>query len=71
MAKQTQQTAKKVDYPYSSRFGSHANMKIGDTEDGKVICKDEFGEYVTEANRLDNGASDPNRFDLKHRKVKL
>jgi hypothetical protein len=27
-----------------------------------VVLKDEFGNYVTDRNRLDNGLADPNRY---------
>ena len=62
----------KVDkYMYPSRFGSHQTMVIKTNEDGTVVCKDEYGEYTTMSKRLDNGAADPNRWDLPHRKVVL
>ena len=47
-------------YPYPSRFGSHKSMVVSEHGD-KVICKDEFGEYRTFVNRLDNGLADPKR----------
>jgi hypothetical protein len=58
-------------YPYPSRFGSHNSMVVlpVDIEDesingqpGVVCCKDEFGTYITEISRLDNGRADPNRY---------
>ncbi len=49
-------------YPYPSLYGSHASMMVKDNEDGTVVCKDEFGEYTTLKNRLDNGSADPNRY---------
>jgi len=50
-------------YPYPSRFGSHKSMLINDDLiDNNVICNDEFGDYNTTADRLDNGRSDPNRY---------
>ena len=55
---------KKPQFP--SRYGSHASMLIDpgqDIEPGTVVCKDEFGEYVTFANRIDNGLADSKRWD--------
>ena len=59
-------------YPYKSRFGSHFDMVLeqqtfeakaaGTLESGMVICKDEYGEYITYLNRLDTGSSDPKRY---------
>ena len=48
-----------------SRFGSHADMFVDDLEDGKVLCKDVAGTYVTFKNRIDSGLADPNRYSLK------
>jgi hypothetical protein len=65
MAKTMQQTSGKG-YAYPSLYGSHASMVIEDkdtkVEENEVICKDEFGTYTTEKNRLDNGLADPNRY---------
>lgn len=53
---------KAVKYEYPSRFGSHKSMITkGPDNDGFVVCKDEFGEYVTRVERLDSGLVDPNR----------
>ena len=56
----------KVTYPYPSQFGSHSSMidqeatvKLDDLK--LVACRDAYGVYVTERNRLDNGLSDNNR----------
>lgn len=57
---------KKSDYAYPSRFGSHKGMVVAENGD-KVTCKDEFGEYETEAWRLDDNSADPNRFTLTSR----
>lgn len=68
MAKNT-----KSDYPFPSRFGSHASMidevatvALGDQSfyvgGPLVVIKDEFGTYTTERNRLDNRCADPNRY---------
>lgn len=70
MAK-TQVADKKAVYVYPTRYGSSRSMVIRELDGGKVICKDEFGEYETDANRLDDGTADPARFDLPHRKVSL
>jgi hypothetical protein len=57
------QTPGKVEkYPHPTRFGSHASMMVKDNGDGTVVCADEFGEYITEKIRLDNGSADPNRY---------
>jgi len=57
-------------YQYPSRFGSHRSMVLKDNEDGTVVCQDEFGEYTTTRDRLDNGCADPVRYAL-HRIQKL
>ena len=44
-----------------SWFGSHSEMVIEELEDGKVVCEDDNGKYITYANRLDNGLADPRR----------
>lgn len=53
-------------YPYPSRFGSHRSMvnekgSISADFNNNVICTDEYGDYLTTIDRLDNGMSDPNR----------
>ena len=55
-------------YLYPSRFGSHASMVVrepgedpSDLQADQVVCKDEYGEYVTLRSRLDNGLADPVR----------
>jgi len=45
-----------------SWFGSHAEMVVEELENGKVVCKDDKGTYITEKNRLDNGLADPKRY---------
>jgi hypothetical protein len=66
-AKAMKAAAKKGEKPLTpSRFGSHTTMI--DEEGSKnlppnqVACLDEFGVYITERIRLDNGCADPNRF---------
>lgn len=55
-------------YKYPSRFGSHASMinqaataELNDPD--LVVLTDEFGNYSTYKNRLDNGFADPKRFN--------
>jgi class 3 adenylate cyclase len=55
-------TEKVVTYPYPSRFGSHTSMVVAENEDGTVKCKDEFGDYITFKNRLDDNCADSNRY---------
>ena len=52
---------KQVKYKYPSRFGTHASMVVSEA-DGMVVCEDEFGQYTTLKNRVDNGCADPNRY---------
>ena len=58
-------------YTLPSRFGSHASMVISENEDGTVICKDEYGEYKTTKDRLDDKLADPNRYSATSRVVKV
>ncbi len=44
-----------------SAYGSHLTMLVRELEDNKVVLKDDFGEYTTTRDRLDNGMADPNR----------
>ncbi len=44
-----------------SWFGSHSEMVVEELEDGKVVCEDDDGKYITFADRLDNGLADPRR----------
>jgi len=55
-------------YKYPSRFGSHASMVdkikteiLGSVD--KVVCVDEYGDYITYRDRLDNGMMDSLRAD--------
>tara|TARA_R100000700_G_C3124415_1_gene112116 strand:- start:4 stop:144 length:141 start_codon:yes stop_codon:yes gene_type:complete len=36
-------------------------MVVEELEDGKVVCEDDRGKYITYSNRLDNGLADPRR----------
>ncbi len=50
---------------FPSRYGSHASMveaAIVPKNEKLVVCKDEYGYYVTEKNNLDNRCADPWRF---------
>lgn len=58
----TLENKKVKDYPYPSRFGSHSSMVKELVIPGVVKLTDEFGDYTTEASRLDTGIADPNRF---------
>jgi hypothetical protein len=57
-------------YQYRTRFGSHREMLTEKYQESfdtlqpkdKVVCSDEFGEYETEAGRIDSGLADPNRY---------
>jgi hypothetical protein len=40
-------------------------MVVEDLGDGKVICEDSRGRYITDKDRLDNGLADQNRASLK------
>lgn len=54
--------AKAEVYPYPSHFGSYSCMVVKDNEDGTVSCHDEFGDFVTDKNRIDSNLADPNRY---------
>lgn len=54
-------------YPYPSRYGSHSDM-VFFRDNGTVICCDEFGLYLTDTIRLDNGLADPNRYNENRRR---
>ena len=50
------------EYPYPSRYGSHASMVVENNEgDAWIVCKDEKGPYVTSRIHLDTGLMDPYR----------
>lgn len=51
-----------------SPYGSHLSMLVRELEDGRVVLKDDFGEYVTTRDRLDNGMADPNRNGIRRKK---
>ncbi len=57
---------KEAAYPYKTRYGSHEAMvvpeeseKLGDP--ALCVCKDEYGLYITDKKRLDDGLADVNR----------
>ena len=45
-----------------SYYGSHTSMVVRELDNGRVICRDDLGEYETLKDRLDNGLADPNRW---------
>jgi len=45
-----------------SLYGSHQSMVVKELDNGKVICKDDLGEYTTLTSKLDNGLADPSRW---------
>lgn len=55
---------KQAEYQYPSNYGSHKSMVVEERDDGTVVCKDEFGNYVTDKDRLDTGLADPNRYAM-------
>ena len=72
MAKLPSEKKEKVVYP--SQFGSHTTMiNLEATEALKnpemVVCIDQFGEYQTSRNNLDNGLADVNRYS--NRKIEI
>jgi len=61
-------------YKYKTRYGSHKDMinegKTSELNDEKlVVLQDEHGYYITERTRLDNGLSDPKRYDSGRLKI--
>ena len=44
-----------------SLYGSHTSMVVRELDNGRVICKDDLGEYETSKDRLDSGLMDSNR----------
>ena len=45
-----------------SLYGSHQSMVVKELDNGKVVCKDDLGEYTTLTSKLDNGLADPSRW---------
>lgn len=43
-------------------YGSHRSMVVKELDNGKVVCKDDLGEYTTLTSKLDNGLADPSRW---------
>lgn len=68
MAKRREE--KKEVYLFPSRFGSHASMVVEELADF-VVCKDEFGFYLTSKCNLDNGVADPNRNLLPEKRLEI
>lgn len=66
MSKTSHSTGRKITTP--TRFGSHASMVIESSLPllpDQVLCKDDYGEYVTYKDRLDNGLADGCRYGRK------
>ena len=49
------------DITTKSWFGSHSDMIVEELDEGRVVCEDDRGKYITYANRIDNGLADPRR----------
>ena len=62
MSKHEKRDGKSTRQTTPSTFGSHASMVVRTLEDGRVVCKDEVGEYVTRQDKLDTGLADVNRY---------
>lgn len=71
LTKQSSNDGRSVKITTPSRFGSHRSMicpreKSKDlfvtVPAGKVVCEDDFGLYLTDESRLDDGMADPNRY---------
>ena len=52
---------KSVTVTTPSLYGSHTSMVVRELDNGRVICKDDIGEYETSKDRLDSGLMDSNR----------
>ena len=50
-----------IGYMYPPPIDDSEPETIEEIEDGKVVCEDDNGKYITYANRLDNGLADPRR----------
>lgn len=61
LSKQQHDTSKKITTP--SAYGSHKSMIVRTLDDGRLVLKDQLGEYITTADKLDNGLMDPKRTD--------
>jgi hypothetical protein len=48
-----------------SWFGSHSDMVIEELSNGKVVCEDDSGKYITTKSMLDSGLADPNRYNSR------
>ena len=47
-----------------SWFGSHSEMVVVELPNGKVVCEDNSGKYITTKSMLDSGLADPCRAKL-------
>lgn len=66
MSKKQAVSVKQANYPYPSWMGSHSSMVVKEEterlhDEDLVVCRDEFGLYVTERKNLDNGMADSYR----------
>ena len=63
--KRPQQKKEQLTISLPSLFGSHTSMVVASTDakTGRVLLKDEKGEYETTRDRLDTGLADPRRYD--------
>ena len=52
-----------------SWFGSHSEMIVEELDDGRVVCQDDKGKYVTTIKIIDSGLADKNRFELNRKVV--
>ena len=48
-----------------SWFGSHSEMVVDELSNGKVVCEDDTGKYITTKSMLDSGLADPNRYNSR------
>jgi hypothetical protein len=60
--KRSDHSGRGIEITTPSRYGSHSSMVVEELEEGRVVCKDDAGEYTTLKSRLDTGLSDPNRY---------
>jgi hypothetical protein len=76
MATKYSSPSKKEVYAYPSHFGSHASMVDKEKTEKlaspmNVVVKDEYGYYITEGRRLDDGLADTNRYNFTKRKFDI
>lgn len=60
-----------------SPYGSHASMVVDHTKYNavlnadEVLCKDDYGVYITKRSRLDDGLADPARYSSEKKDIDL